>query len=66
VKRVLRSRVTGRYFSRERWSEDLTGAQPFEDTEAALRACVSNDLRDVGLVLRHPTSGAELFATRMR
>lgn len=66
VIRMLRCRDTLRYFTGEGWSEDPEFAQLFPDEFGAVRACVSNRLDNVELVLRVSGSQTELFCTPVR
>ncbi|HWH68711.1 MAG TPA: hypothetical protein VNT26_04965 [Candidatus Sulfotelmatobacter sp.] len=64
--RLLRSQENHRYFTGSGWTENPSLAQPFADDAEAIRACVSNDLHYVELVLRDPRNQTELFSTPMR
>ncbi len=64
--RLLRCRVSNRYFTGEGWTDDPGKAQAYADEVEAARACVINELREVELVLRDQSSGAELFSTPVR
>ena len=64
--RQLRCVKTHRYFTGNSWSEDPNQAQAFPDALEAVRACVTNDLHEVELVLRAPVTGTVLFTTQLR
>ncbi len=64
--RLLRCRRTKRYFNGDGWTDDPSQAQVFPDEIEATRACVTQNLRDVELVLRTYVTGVELFSTPVR
>ncbi len=64
--RVLRCRHSHRYFTGEGWTHDPGLAAHFKDELEAARACVTNGLHGVELVLRTATTGIELFSTPVR
>ena len=66
VVRLLRCRNTRRYFTGEGWSEDPEFAQLFPYEFGAVRACVSNQLDNVELVLRVGGSQTDIFCTQVR
>jgi hypothetical protein len=64
--RNLRCAATHRYWTDRGWTHNAKEAAVFQDEVEAVRACVSNQLSEVELVLRVPASGTEIFATRIR
>jgi hypothetical protein len=64
--RVLRCRLSRRYFTGRDWSHDPSDAEAYGNEMEVARACVSHNLREVELVLRSPITGAEFFSTKVR
>jgi hypothetical protein len=64
--RVLRCRRTRRYYGDDGWTHDPERAKSFPDGVEAVRDCVSNNLRNIELVLRTPGSTTDLFSTPIR
>ncbi len=66
VSRMLRCKITHRYFTGGGWTDNRDQAQRFTNVEEAVRACVCHGLQNVELVLHAPGGGAELFVTTIR
>jgi hypothetical protein len=66
VIRVLRCRMTHRYFTGDGWCENPEHAETFPDQIGAARACASHKLENIELVLRVEGSQTDLFCTPMR
>lgn len=52
IRRVIRSRATGKYLKGQEWTEDPDQALHFECISDAIRACSDYELANTELVLR--------------
>jgi hypothetical protein len=62
LRRYLRSRTTGQYYTGRGWSPDWRRAKRFTCEIDAVRAFLQNGLYDIELVVRFPGSGNDLVS----
>ncbi len=65
IRRVLRRKRSGEYFTGAGWSMNVEEARTFPDSLSAAQSCVHHCLSDMELVLRIHGGSADLYRTEL-
>lgn len=66
IRRLLRRKHSGEYFTGAGWTKDVEKACVFQDSLEAARMCSAHALDDVELVLRMADGKVDLFCSDLR
>lgn len=60
MRRLLRNVKNGRYYAKESWVSEESGAYSFHGPTEAINACIEHGLRDVELIIRSDAGQPDL------
>ncbi len=66
IRRVLRHKSSGQYFTGSGWTSDPEAARSFQDSLEAVQTCLNHGLTRVEIVLRLKGGSADLFCAEVR